>query len=298
MEGFRSTEMSDAERTQLDALVQAMDAEVMAGLQRCTPEARDRLATEGSLYDEHAVSAGLVDTVIHADEISEWVAGPKASLLGAGAFLRATAPRRLFRLRRAPYIAVIPISGAIAHPRGGGPENGPRSWLEKARKDKRALGAVLLIDSPGGSALASEQIHREVERLNEEKPVVAMLQNVAASGGYYIAAAADSIVASRSTITGSIGVIGAKLVASNSLSTYRFIPTGHDARGADLFRLIAMTDEEVNAIDRSLGATYQRFLEVVSKGRGLSLGGRRGGVESGLVGTRSNGASWTTSGTR
>jgi len=273
MEGFRSTEMSDAERTQLDALVQAMDAEVMAGLQRCTPEARDRLAAEGSLYDEHAVSAGLVDTVIHADEVSEWVAGPKASLLGAGAFLRATAPRRLFRLRRAPYIAVIPISGAIAHPRGGGPENGPRSWLEKARKDKRALGAVLLIDSPGGSALASEQIHREVERLNEEKPVVAMLQNVAASGGYYIAAAADSIVASRSTITGSIGVIGAKLVASK---LFEHLSVHSDRvmtrEGADLFSPHrAMTDEESARIDRSLGATYQRFLEVVSKGRGLSL---------------------------
>ena len=271
MEGFRATEMSGEERCQLQALIEAMDAEVQRSLQRCTESARTRLQEAGSLYDQAAADAGIVEAVLHADELPAWLDDPKASLLAAGSFLHVTQPRRIFRFRRQPYIAVIPIEGAIRHPRAGSEATGVREWIRKVKKDKRALGAVLLIDSPGGSALASEQIHREVTQLCEEKPVVALLANVAASGGYYIAAAADAVVASRSTITGSIGVIGAKLVAGE---LFKRLSVHADRvmtqEGADLFSPHrAMTPDESERMDRSLGATYERFLDVVSEGRGI-----------------------------
>ena len=82
--------------------------------------------------------------------------------------------------------------------------------VRRIRKDKRAVGAVLAVNSPGGSALASDLIHREVMSLAAEKPVVAWFGDVAASGGYYIAASAASIFCEATTINGSIGVIMAR----------------------------------------------------------------------------------------
>ena len=86
--------------------------------------------------------------------------------------------------------------------------------IREVARDVRALGAVLHVDSPGGSALASDLIHREVELLKRKKPVVACFGEVAASGGYYVASAAHAIVSQPLAITGSIGVVAARLVAS------------------------------------------------------------------------------------
>src|SRR5690606_7588944 len=80
--------------------------------------------------------------------------------------------------------------------------------LRKVRRDDKVKAVVFRINSPGGSALASDVIWREVDLLRREKPVIVSMGDVAASGGYYIAAAADSIFAQPNTITGSIGVFG------------------------------------------------------------------------------------------
>ncbi|HBQ14361.1 MAG TPA: signal peptide peptidase SppA, partial [Myxococcales bacterium] len=84
--------------------------------------------------------------------------------------------------------------------------------LRSARRNPMVAGVVLHVNSPGGSALASDLIHREVLRLKELKPVVACFGDVAASGGYYVSASADAVVAQPMTITGSIGVVSARLI--------------------------------------------------------------------------------------
>src|SRR4030042_7412 len=113
-------------------------------------------------------------------------------------------------------VAVIPLNGTIAGASQGGllPSSGitpdlVRDYLRKAEKDALVRAVVLRIESPGGSAAASQEIANEVLRLKEEtgKPVVVSMGGVAASGGYYISVYADKIVANPATLTGSIGVI-------------------------------------------------------------------------------------------
>jgi protease-4 len=123
-------------------------------------------------------------------------------------------------------IALITAAGVISEGRshqgaGGGLVLGSETImkaLQDARERSSIKAVILRIDSPGGSAPASDEIWREVERCREEKPVIASMSDYAASGGYYIAVGADSIVAQPGTITGSIGVYGGKL---NILGLYR-----------------------------------------------------------------------------
>ena len=112
-------------------------------------------------------------------------------------------------------IAVIDVSGVMANSAGSGlfgdgehPVSLLVEQLDKARRDRRVKGVVLRINSPGGTVTASELMHAEIERFKESgKPIVAVMMDVAASGGYYIACACDEIIAHKSTVTGSIGVI-------------------------------------------------------------------------------------------
>ena len=119
---------------------------------------------------------------------------------------------------------MVHLKGAVVEG-GGGRSNKRRiesslvvPVLRRLARSPRVGAVVLHIDSPGGSALASDLIWREVELLKREKPVVACLGNVAASGGYYVAAAATEIVAASTTLTGSIGVIGARVPLSGALA--------------------------------------------------------------------------------
>jgi protease-4 len=180
--------------------------------------------------------------------------------------------RRLFRpLRRRPYIAIVAIKGAISET---GAPTGRRasivSALRRARRDRRALGVLLWVDSPGGSAEASDLIHREVVRVKEKKPVVAYFGEVAASGGYYVAAHVDSIVAQPLTITGSIGVVSARLLAKELLERVgirtEVLRTGPHA---DLFSPHrTLTDDERGLMNRELDAFYDSFVGLVADGRG------------------------------
>lgn len=146
--------------------------------------------------------------------------------------------------------------------------------LRQVRTRRSIKAVVLRIDSPGGELQASDEIWREVARLQETKPVVVSMSDYAASGGYYIAAPADRIVAQPGTITGSIGVYGGKL---NVIGLYRklglnveSVSRGKHAGMMSPFR--DFTPEEADRFRSNMEDGYRMFLDRVAEGRGVTTG--------------------------
>jgi len=144
--------------------------------------------------------------------------------------------------------------------------------LKKIRKDEHIKALVLRINSPGGSALASDVMWREIELLKKEKPVVVSMGSVAASGGYYLAAPANWIVAQPNTITGSIGVFGMLLNAQNLLENKLGIHVETVKFGA--YADLGMPNRALNSSERQIvqngvDLIYNDFIEKVAKGRKL-----------------------------
>jgi protease-4 len=167
------------------------------------------------------------------------------------------------RSRRVPTPLPLPIVEAQA-----GAETVVQT-LRQAAADERIAAIVLYVDSPGGSAPASDLIWREVRRLRERKPVVALLGAQAASGGYYVAAPTSRIVARPTTLTGSIGIWGGKVILAG---LYRKLGVSREAvqRGAmaGLFSEMAPFSEEERAcVRRDMGDFYARFKTIVAEGR-------------------------------
>jgi protease-4 len=145
--------------------------------------------------------------------------------------------------------------------------------LKKARKDKSIKAIVIRVNSPGGSALASDEIAREIELCKKEKPLIASYGDVSASGGYYLSCVADSIVALPNTITGSIGVFALLTNVSDLFSnklglSYETVDLGTMSAG---FR----PDRPLNAMEsafmqRTIDSIYDDFLSIVSRGRKLN----------------------------
>eukprot|EP00879_Flechtneria_rotunda_P033094 GHRR01036625.1.p1 GENE.GHRR01036625.1~~GHRR01036625.1.p1 ORF type:complete len:333 (+),score=114.77 GHRR01036625.1:148-999(+) len=146
--------------------------------------------------------------------------------------------------------------------------------LRAMRENPQIKAVVLRINSPGGSAVASDMIAREVELLKQaKKPVVACMGDVAASGGYYIAAPASKILAQPGTITGSIGVITARIKVKEALKEYGIsgetIKAGENADWASGFH--DLTPKQHHQVESMLDETYGNFLAQVARGRGMSL---------------------------
>jgi protease-4 len=174
-----------------------------------------------------------------------------------------------------PRIAYVVAHGVIGRGRGhrGIASDGYRDLFEEIRKDERVRGVVLRIDSGGGDAVASDLLWRSVSLITGEKPVVVSMGDVVASGGYYMASAADEILAEAGTVTGSIGVIGGKV---NLEGLYRRIGVAKEAieRGARaglLSERRGFTPDERNAVRGEMAALYETFVDRVARGRGLSV---------------------------
>lgn len=275
-EGVSSFAMSEPQREQTTALLATYERALIDALAQRPglDEAAVRaLFDRGLVSGQAAIDARLADELVYDDQVAEKVTGdPDEKLAPAHAWLAHRLARFFVRVLRRPYVAVIPVHGAISDA-GQGPgaaKDAVVSAIRRVARDRQALGVILHVDSPGGSALASDIIHREVMRLKDDKPVVACFGEVAASGGYYVSAGANSIVADPLTITGSIGVISARLVATGLLDrigvrteVIRLAPH------ADLLsNPRAATDDERAMIDREIGAFYTSFVDVVATGRG------------------------------
>lgn len=145
--------------------------------------------------------------------------------------------------------------------------------LRKARLDNNIKAVVLRVDSPGGSAYASEVIRQEVELLKQSgKPVIASMGTYAASGGYWISAPADKIIASPSTITGSIGIFGLMMTFEESLAKLGVYSDGVSTTDLGGFNLTRSLDENIGKlIQLNINRGYQDFIELVAENRNMTL---------------------------
>lgn len=271
--------MSPQQRAQLERLLDGFhDALVGAVASGRGLTKEQTIATlDGAPYFGRAASAaGLVDDVAYEDEVpAKLGVGSVDDLVELFAY-HARTKRRLFRrIKKQPLIAVVPIHGAITHGAGrfGDLSTDERvgRMIRAARKNKRVKAVIVHVDSGGGSALASDRMHHEIVQLAREKPVVACMANVAASGGYYVAAPAKAIVAQPTTVTGSIGVVAARLSIDPLLEKLGVVreSVSRGARAALLSPIGELSDDDRAAVNRELDATYKSFIGVVAAGRGL-----------------------------
>jgi protease-4 len=228
---FLRREMSAPHREEVEGLLKDLFEHMIATVaeSRAIEPSKAREMIDGGPYlAEEARDLGLIDGVDHEDRcesLLEDALGRRVSFLPHTRYRTGDGwVKRMVTFRR-PRIAVLYAVGAIGsgedrRSRSPRPVVGARSLcglLKRARESQRIKAVVLRVESPGGSAIASELIWREIELTRNTKPVVVSLGDVAASGGYYIAAGADAILAEAATITGSIGVIGGKIVARRLL---------------------------------------------------------------------------------
>jgi len=270
-ETFALDKMSDAQREQLGAVLDTFYEELASAISEGRKVDRERVKelVDGAPYSsERAVENSLIDGVAYEDELPKALGG--AHLVSADRFLASRRRRLLPELRKQPVLAVLPLHGAITS--GSGPfamDDRFIAAVRAARANRRVKGVILHIDSPGGGALASDRIHHELVQLAHEKPVVAYFGNVAASGGYYAAAAAHHIVAEPTTITGSIGVVAARVVVEPLMQKLGIV-TETLQRGAHatlLDPLHPVNEDERAVLETEIQSFYDGFLNVVATGR-------------------------------
>src|SRR6185295_2233619 len=237
------------------------------------------LFDDGPFLPEDALRAGLVDDVAYEDQVDEKLrAGERRRRLDIDDYGRVS-PSSL-GLNRGPRIAVIYATGTINSGKSGyDPVNGAIAGsdtliehIRQARRDASVRAIVLRVDSPGGSATASDAIWRELVVTKNEKtdrPLVVSMSDLAASGGYYIAMPGQVIVAQPSTLTGSIGIFGGKIVTGGvygklgarieSTSVGRHAEINSPARPYNA--------EELGKLQEQLQAFYDQFVEKVAESR-------------------------------
>ena len=272
-------------------LVASLGEQIAAGIAaaRDLPVDKVRALTDrGPLLAGEALEENLVDRLGYRDEVyadlrAEF--GEQAQLRYVARYSRAHGlASRLPQPGRPDTVALINGHGPIRLGRSGRggplPSSGPAmgsdtigAAFRAAVKDDRVKAIVFRVDSPGGSAVASDAVWREVVLARRAgKPVIVSMGNVAASGGYYVAMAADTIVAQPGTITGSIGVVAGKAVVNGLLDRIG-VSFGSVADGAHA-RMTSATkdfsDSEWERVNASLDKIYDDFTSRVAEGRGLS----------------------------
>ena len=276
---FTEHSFTPAHREMAESLNTDLYEQLIAGLaagRHRTPAEMRALVDHGPYLPEDAVRAGLIDDLAYDDEIDDKVE------LGRGRTntLRQHEYRSVglgsLGLNRGPRIALIYAVGIISSgastDSAGGQVLGSDTmveYLRRARADSSIRAIVLRIDSPGGSAVASDVIWREIMLTRERKPVIASMSDVAASGGYYIAMPAHAIVAQPATLTGSIGVVLVRFVIDGTLDKLGInLETVTKGRYADLFSPVRpFTTDERKKVGELMQATYDAFVEKAAAGR-------------------------------
>ena len=293
VEPFIRSNLSAANREQLDALQSTVNTEFVEAIgeaRSLSPASLRALAAEDALLRaEEAVDEGLIDGLRYEDEVrsllrAELDLPPQADLptTSVSSYQRVPASDAGVSFTGTGNVALVYGQGNIV---SGDPDQspfGPTSQvlgstpvveaLNEARTSTSTQAVVLRINSPGGSAAASEALWRAAQRTAEEKPLIVSMGGVAASGGYYMAAPADTIVANATTTTGSIGVFGLLLNAQGLLED-RLGVTFDDVSTspyADLYTPTKpLAPSERRLLGRSIDSIYETFLQRVAAGRGM-----------------------------
>jgi protease-4 len=292
---YRRSTMTEPHREMLDAILDSYFDEFVAAIAEgrgLTPGRVRDLIDSMPMTPDEAVEADLIDTIAYEDELGEYLSSSDTSSTPANSHTPLLPWDDAARWLRRPTewttrrrIGVVSLEGQIALGRSrrmpmplplpveaqAGADTVTRT-LRQAEADPHIAAVILLVDSPGGSSLASDLIWREVRRLSERKPVVALMGEQAASGGYYISAAASHIVARPTTLTGSIGIWSGKFVVGK---LYDRLELGREeiTRGAMAgfySELQPFSDEEREEVRQRLGEAYARFKRIVAEGRGMT----------------------------
>ncbi|HEV3063486.1 MAG TPA: signal peptide peptidase SppA [Vicinamibacterales bacterium] len=248
------------------------------GRKKTDAEIRQRF-DEGPFLPEDALHAGLIDDVAYEDQVDDKLGdGARRNQLDGDEYARVALTS--VGLNRGPRVAVIYAAGTITSGKSGyDPLNGPVvgsdtliEHIRQARRDSAVRAIVLRVDSPGGSAAASDAIWRELmitKNERSDRPLVVSMSDLAASGGYYIAMPAQVIVAQPSTLTGSIGIFGGKVVTGGIYqklgARIESTSVGKNAEINSPAR--PYNPAELQKLQEQLQAFYDQFVEKVADSR-------------------------------
>ena len=285
VEPYFLTEMSDSSRLQLQTYLNNIWTAVKTNISEergISIEELERIADNSLVRRiQQAVEYNLIDGVKYRDEVIQLLADKinveNTDELNINGFEK-YAQKKFEDQQNIAYVknanvAVIIAEGAVVVEGEGLASKNITKLLREARKDDYIKTIVLRINSPGGSALASDEIWREVKLANEKKKVIVSMGDVAASGGYYIAAPASKIFADETTITGSIGVFGVipytgKMLENNLGLTFDRVSTN---KHAVLSTNKKLTEKERSIVQNEVDHIYAAFLNVVAEGRGMTI---------------------------
>lgn len=283
VEPFLLDKMSDENRLQTETFLNDLNAIALKEISESRSITLDRITEINQQMlvrkVQDAVELTMVDNLWYEDQVIDHIKekmglkeDDKINLINITRMNAATSSKNKLSKNR---IAVIIAEGDIVDGRAEEAISSEvfKEEVRKARKNDDIKAVVIRINSPGGSALASEVIWRELEECSKVKPVIASMGEVAASGGYYIAAAADTIVAQPNTITGSIGIFAlwfnAQGLLNNKLGiTTDVVKTGQFSDFGSLSR--KLTDGEKAIFQNQVEQGYDTFLSRVSSGRNMS----------------------------
>ncbi|MFG2075961.1 protease-4 [Nonomuraea maritima] len=283
---FTHDHMTEPHRESTSRIVESVADTLAAGIADGRRLDRDKvreLIDRGPFTAAEALEAGLVDELAYRDEVYDEVrrvAGADSHLQFVSRYAKATTVRKLPQ-PGADAIALVHATGMIRtgrsgrSPLGGGGAMGSdtiSAALRAARRDQHVKAVVFRVDSPGGSYVASDTVWREVTLTRRVKPVIVSMGDVAASGGYFIAMAADVIVAQPGTLTGSIGVYGGKPVLSELLEKIG-ISSEMVAEGANagMFSTSqSFSPEQWTRVNSWLDRIYDDFVGKVAQSRDLT----------------------------
>jgi protease-4 len=279
-EAYTRTSASEQNREQVNRLLDDLYDQFVRSLaegRHISPDSVRRIVDQGPYTSKQALDFGLVDGLCYADEFETRGAGAAPSV-SLKSYESDTLVNYDWRVR--PVIAVVVAEGEITAdgtplvPFGspGGVTPGPmRQALDRAAADSRVKGIVVRIDSPGGAALASDDIYHVIKKAARRKPVIVSMANLAASGGYYIAMPGDRVFADPATITGSIGIFGGKADLSGlyeKIALTKELYTRGKFSGM-MSSIRPFTEEERAKYLSQLEAFYGHFVDLVAGNRSL-----------------------------
>ena len=254
--------------------------EAVSEARQIEPAELNRIADNfAATLPAEAVELGMVDGVKYVDQMEAYFQA-KLGVVADEAMISLSTYAQTVSLKSdnpASQIAIVYANGQVID--GNGAEDAVygealSALLREAREDEAIKAVVVRVNSPGGSALASDVIWREMSLLQQQKPVVVSMGEYAASGGYYISAPADAIIANRTTLTGSIGVFGmlpnlGKALEKTLGVTIDGVKTNKNTSMA--MGLSSMSDTEYKSLMRSVDRVYERFTSIVAEGRNLAI---------------------------